>query len=117
MSTSLENGPNVGSIAEGGASLSYLWQVPGKHVSVSLCLSVVDGLEAAVRDGMQPIPGRGLEIGGVLLGRIKKNRDGVVVEIDNYQPLECEHAAGPSYLLSANDRDRLAKCIRPGKIG
>jgi hypothetical protein len=36
----------------------------------------------------------------------------MVVEIDGFEALECEHAVGPSYLLTAADRKRLGIHIR-----
>ena len=93
------------------ASLAYLWQVPAKPVSVRLSLNVVDRLGAAVMEGFKSIPRRGLETGGLLLGRERRNGDGIVVEIDDFEPLECEHAMGPSYLLSSADRRQLEQRI------
>lgn len=40
-----------------------------------------------------------------------------MVEVDDFQPLECEHTVGPSYLLSADDRRQLEKRVRRQKLG
>ena len=50
-----------------------------------------------VLEGFQALPG-GTRSRRIPLGRVNKNGDGVVVEIDRFEPLECEHAVGPSYL-------------------
>ena len=86
-------------------SYAYLWQVDGKRVSVSLSLSVVDGLSQAAEEGIQALPRRRMETGGFLLGRTRRGRGrSTVVEVEAFEPLVCEHAFGPSYLLSIPDR-------------
>ncbi len=44
---------------------------------------------------------RGTEAGGILLGQF--DPDGGCVTIEGYEPVPCEYAQGPSYLLSNND--------------
>jgi hypothetical protein len=101
---------------EATASLPcYVWNAPGNRISVSLSLEVVDDLGLAVMEGFQALPRRGLEVGGFLLGRVNKSSDGVVVEIDRFEPLDCEHAVGPSYLLSPADRKALEGSLRSRK--
>jgi hypothetical protein len=95
----------------------FLWQVPAKPVSVRLSLDVVDRLGAAVMDGFRAIPRRGLETGGFLLGTEKRNGGGIIVEINDFEPLECEHAVGPSYLLSQADRRVLEERLDWHKAG
>ncbi len=99
-------------MGEATAPLSYLWQVPGKRLSVSLSLDVVDRLSVVVLEGLQALPRRGLEIGGFLLGKTRRNGELVCVDVDNFEPLGCEHAVGPSYLLSPTDRASLEDRIR-----
>ena len=96
---------------------SYVWQAPGKRVSVSLSLEVVDLLGLEVMEGFRSLPRRGLEVGGFLLGRTRRDGEGIVVEIDKFDPLECEHAVGPSYLLSATDRKALEGQVRSHRSG
>jgi TonB family protein len=95
----------------------FLWQVPAKPVSVRLSLNVVDRLGAAVMEGFKAIPRRGLETGGLLLGSERRNGGGIVVEINDFEPLECEHVVGPSYLLSPADRRALEERIGWHKSG
>jgi hypothetical protein len=89
------------------ASSYYQWQVPGKAVAVSLSLEAVERLGLAVRDsGGSPVFRRP-EIGGFLLGTVKRTRGGTTVQVDDFEPVECEHAFGPSYFLSGADQQRL----------
>ena len=48
--------------------------------------------------------GRGKEMGGFLIGRSSRQGQRIVVEIDDFEPVRCEHAFGPSFLLSPEDR-------------
>ncbi len=96
---------------DSATSHAYKWQVPAKPVSVSLSLDVVDRLGISVKEGFKSLPRRGLETGGLLLGREKRAGGGIVVEIEDFEPLECEHAFGPSYLLSASDRKLLEERV------
>ncbi len=90
---------------------TYLWQVPAKPVSVHLSLEVIDRLGLAVKEGFKLLPRRGLETGGLLLGSEKRVNGGIVVFIEDFEPLESEHAFGPSYLLSAADRKLLEERV------
>jgi hypothetical protein len=94
---------------------SYVWQVPGKHISVSLTHDVIKRMVERIADGGQTQAGRTFEIGGLLLG--KKTRTGgiTVMEIQDFEPLPCEHAFGPSYFLSATDRTALQTRLRGHK--
>lgn len=115
--------PGISSVIQSGQMTTaapvpaFLWQVESKRVSVSLRLDVVDRLSFAVTEAFLALPKRGLEIGGLLLGNIHFEGDAVLVEIDDFEPVECDHAVGPSYLLSAADRGALEQRIRQGAPG
>jgi hypothetical protein len=89
-----------------------VWEVPGKPISVRLSLDVVSRLGMAVHEGFKALPRRGLEIGGLLLGTARDAGNLTVVDVDDFEPVESEHATGPSYVLSDADRrllkDRIA---------
>ena len=89
---------------------SYVWQVAGKRVCVRLSLDVVDRLGIALRES-KPAPRRSLEIGGLLLGRTSQQRNNVIVEVLNFEPLASEHAVGASYILSEADRQAFEERI------
>ena len=101
----------------GGAQLQrfLVWQAPGKTVEAHLSFGVVDRLAFAVSEGVQALPRRGLEIGGLLLGRARRAESGIVVDVEDFEPIECEHAVGPSYLLTAKDREFMEERIRVHK--
>jgi len=81
-----------------------VWEAAGMPVSVRLNRDVVSRLGISVREGFKAIPRRGLETGGLLIGRRREAGNLTVVEVNDFEPIESEHAAGPSYLLSAADR-------------
>ena len=84
-----------------------VWEVAGKPVSVRLSLEVVGRLGMAVREGFKALPRRGLETGGLLIGTRREAGNQVVVDVDDFEAVESEHTAGPSYVLSEADRRRL----------
>jgi hypothetical protein len=88
----------------------YEWKVPGGEVSVQLSLQVIDSISTVLMKPCRAAPGRGVEAGGLLLGRFASDRSGVVVE--SFEPVECEHRRGPSYVLSESDRRRLERALR-----
>jgi hypothetical protein len=81
----------------------YVWQVPGKSVSVHIHLDVVDRLVADVMRAFAAIPKRGAEVGGILLGAIEYGPVNLV-RIDDFEAIETHYKSGPSYLLSDEDR-------------
>lgn len=77
-----------------------VWEVQGKPVSVRLSRDVAGRLRMAVWEGFKALPRRGLETGGLLIGTTREKGNQVVVEVDDFEPVETEHASGPSYVLS-----------------
>lgn len=59
----------------------------------------VEAVRAAVVDGFYKLPRGGLEVGGVLFGQ----RSTTSVRIAASRPMACEHAFGPSFILSEKD--------------
>src|SRR6185369_576786 len=68
---------------------------------------MMNGIRRAVVDAFCAIPRGGLEIGGVLFGSFEQGR----VIVQAFRTLECEHATGPSFVLSDADRVRLAALL------
>ncbi len=81
----------------------YVWEVPGKPVSVHIDLDVVDRIAAEVMRGFGAVPKRGAEVGGVLIGTIEPG-DPAIVRVEDYEPVRCDYKRGPSYLFTAEDR-------------
>ena len=91
----------------------YVWSVPQKPVSIHLNLNVVDPLAEDAREALAAMPRRGLEIGGLLLGRIHTPNEGqYIVAVDAAEVFEIEHVRGPSYILSSSDREELFRRVR-----
>lgn len=67
------------------------------------------GIEAWA--AFKQVPRRGLEIGGILLGRTEVVEDRIHLWVDGYRTVESEHRSGPSYLLSESDFERLHEDI------
>jgi len=81
----------------------YTWQPPQKPITVRLYFDVVDRLLLEVMKGFGAVPRRGAEVGGFLLGRREESNGHPTVEVLQFEPIPCEHAEGPSFVLSAND--------------
>lgn len=89
---------------------AYLWAPTGKDASVTLDLDVVDRMLADVMRGFGVMPKRGVEVGGVLLGEFTGSGG---VRVTDYELVSCQHTRGSSWLLSAEETDRLrAVCDR-----
>ncbi|MDE3165303.1 MAG: hypothetical protein KGN36_05815 [Acidobacteriota bacterium] len=83
------------------------WSVPACAFAIEYAPQVFDDIRLAVVDAFCSLPRGGAEIGGLLMGRWQDGR----LTIAGYAPLECEHAHGPSFTLSANDEARLRELI------
>ena len=88
-------------LATDGAQL--VWEAPQCPFTIEYSARVLDDIRLAVVDAFFSLPRGGAEIGGILLGRHEPGR----VTISSYQPIECEHATGPSFTLSRNDEAKL----------
>jgi protein TonB len=88
----------------------YVWEVPGKPVSVQLHLDVVDRLEREILESFRAVTKRGSEIGGLLLGNVLRGAQRTVI-VKDYETVPCEYSRGPLYLLAEQDRARLQQAI------
>lgn len=89
----------------------YTWQSPSKSISFRINFDVVDCILLEVMKGFGAVPRRGAEVGGLLLGSIQKENDQTIVHIEEYEPIPCEHAQGPSFSLSSKDLVQLREMI------
>jgi len=78
----------------------FVWQVPGQPVVVHLSIDVVDRMGADIMRGFGLVPKRGAEVGGILIGTVKSD----TIRIDDFEPVPCTYARGPSYLLTDAER-------------
>ena len=81
------------------------WAVAESRLSIEYSLVVIEEIRHAVTEGFQRLSRGGLEVGGVLYG----TQEGSAVRIQAMREIVCEHARGPSFLLSENDRAALTE--------
>lgn len=84
------------------AGSSFVYDPPGKAVSISIEFDVIDRLNFDIMKGYGAVPKRGAEVGGILLGTAEQG-DRLVIRIEDFVAVPCEHLRGPSYILSDND--------------
>src|ERR1051326_3976483 len=87
-----------------------IWTAPACAFPVVYSLRVLDDIRLAVTDAFFSLPRGGAEIGGLLLGRYEPGR----VVITDSLAIECEHATGPSFVLSDRDRRKLSDLLAQG---
>ena len=99
------------------ATAAYVWEDPGDSIVIQIGLDVVERLSAAVQEGLGSGP-RGIEIGGVLLGRPLPG-NGRAVLIDDFELVPSQHLRGASYTLSPKERENLGAHLarrNPGRV-
>jgi hypothetical protein len=96
-------------LASGTEREYYVWQPAGKPYTVEIAFDVIDGMNVEVMRGFGAVRRRGAEVGGLLVGRIEPTADHVLVVVEDFEPIPCEYAFGPSYILSPNDTQGLRK--------
>lgn len=104
---------------ESGTATSpfYVWKPAEKRISVQLYFDVVDKILLEVMRGFGAVPKRGAEVGGILLGTAEEQGGRTLVNVEDFEPVPCDHASGPSYILSDDDRAGFAEAVsrwRPG---
>jgi hypothetical protein len=75
------------------------WHRPGSAFAVEYSVSLFYEIDALVIEGFRRIARGGIEHGGLLFG-IRRND---AIEIRAFRQIECEHAKGPGFSLSAGD--------------
>jgi proteasome lid subunit RPN8/RPN11 len=83
------------------------WTVPECPFTIASSARVLDDIRLAVTDAFFSLPRGGAEIGGILLGKFDNGR----LVISDYAALDCEHAYGPSFVLSPPDEARLRELL------
>lgn len=96
---------------------SYIWKPAEKPISVQLQFDVVDRILLEVMKGFGAVPKRGAEVGGILLGTAENHGGRVVVNVEDFEVVECDHASGPSYILSEDDRAAFVESMERWKEG
>src|ERR1700732_2276302 len=80
----------------------YVWEVPGKPISVQLHFDVIDRVSPDILRGLGALKRRGAEVGGILLGRSEDGPQPKVI-VEDFEAVPSEYLTGPSYNLSEND--------------
>src|SRR5258705_10618931 len=87
----------------------YVWQPTDNPLTIQLAFDVIDRMNIEIMRGFGAVRRRGTEVGGVLLGRIEPVGSHAYITIDDFEPVPCEYAFGPSYILSTQDLQILRK--------
>ncbi len=90
-----------------------VWTRGSRKFAIQVPPDVLTRLGMEVRVAFKRVPRRGLEIGGILVGRTECQDEDTTFWIEGFQTIESEHRSGPSYILSEPDfvllREALAK--------
>ncbi|HLH43224.1 MAG TPA: hypothetical protein VKV74_09580 [Bryobacteraceae bacterium] len=70
--------------------------------------AALERIREQVWDGFRRFSRGGLEVGGILYG----SRQERILTIQDVQPIACEHAFGPGFVLSQSDRSALQEQLR-----
>jgi proteasome lid subunit RPN8/RPN11 len=81
------------------------WTTEASPFSVEYSLVAIEEIRDLVSEGYQKFVRGGIEVGGVLYGRLEGN----TVHIEAVREIQCEHAMGPSFNLSAKDHAALTE--------
>jgi hypothetical protein len=89
------------------------WTAPQANaVAVEYSLVVIEEIRQAVTEGYQRFARGGIEVGGILFGTY----DGKTIRILAVREIACEHARGPSFILSDKDRAVLAEQLERDRL-
>lgn len=95
----------------------YLYEGLLPQARIWIDFIVVDRIAAEALRGLSALPRRGIEVGGILLGRADSGTAPAAVRITDCVPFECEHLYGPNFHLSPKDREALAELLAGLKGG
>jgi hypothetical protein len=79
------------------------WNSPDQPFRITYSLDQFHQIDFEVSEGYRRIPHGGIEVGGLLFGMVEPSG----VRIQAFRLIECEHATGPSFILSERDLERL----------
>jgi len=96
--------------AAADAARYQLKDAPESPFTVEFATEVLVEIRQSALEAFRSLPYGGLEIGGVLFGRVSPSgRNPKKVEVAATRPMECDHAAGPAFILSSAERVRLTQ--------
>lgn len=89
----------------------YVWEVPGKPVTVHLSYTAIDHILQGAGSGPQRLLGRGREVGGLLLGTLESGAT-TTVRVEDAVAVPTEYAFGPFYAFSERDTEFFGETLR-----
>jgi hypothetical protein len=96
--------------AAADAARYQLNDAPESPFTVEFATEVLVEIHQSALEAFRSLPYGGLEVGGVLFGRVSPSgRNPKRVGVEATRPIECDHAAGPAFILSSGERLRLAQ--------
>jgi hypothetical protein len=87
------------------------WSTHAVALTIEYPVEVMEEIRVAVFDGLRQLGHGGLEVGGVLFGARRTDS----IRLLTWRPILCEHAQGPSFLLSPRDRVGLERVVELAK--
>ncbi|HEX4169414.1 MAG TPA: hypothetical protein VHZ55_28465, partial [Bryobacteraceae bacterium] len=75
------------------------WTAPDGSARVIYSLAVFHEIDGLVNEAYRRIPHGGVETGGLLFG----SRTNEALQVEAFRLIECQHAYGPSFVLSSQD--------------
>ena len=84
------------------------WSAAESPLTVEYSLVAIEEIRQQVLEGFQRLARGGVEVGGALYGK----HTGGTVTILAVRPIQCEHARGPGFALSDNDKSALEAQLR-----
>jgi hypothetical protein len=92
-----------------------VWAQASRNFAIHVPAEVIGSLGTESLVAFKRVPRRGLETGGILLGRTESQGDTTTFFVEGFAPIESEHRFGPSYVLSDSDFAHLqTELIRNG---
>lgn len=83
------------------------WPLQPGAFAVRYPISLLHEIDFTVKDAARRISHGGLETGGFLFGRTSMAGQRETVQIEAFRAIDCEHAFGPSFVLSERDLTKM----------
>lgn len=103
--------------AASGSARVQRWSAPGCPFAIDYSPELLNKLRLRAVEGLHALPHGGLEVGGILFGRVFPNaRSPLRVEIAAERPIECSHAHGPSFVLSEEEQAEISNVLERSRL-
>ncbi|MGQ9916640.1 MAG: hypothetical protein ACUVS7_04405 [Bryobacteraceae bacterium] len=89
----------------------FVFESRTPKLRVQIDFGVVDKIASEALRGLGALPRRGIEVGGLLLGRADSPQMPGTVRIEGCVPFACEHLYGPNFQLSPKDREGFSQLV------